>query len=164
VTVNPHGGRRTDSGASVSGISAAPKQREPHAGERRGLPLTSFAVVTVDHVAVTVPRDLEHAVLDWYSETLGLERLEKPEGTRAVGGWFRAGEVELHVTVEGSMRETSGHFGVVVDDFDAALGRLRGAGSVIEPARAIPGRSRCYTRDPAGNQIEILSYEDGSRA
>ena len=126
--------------------------------------MTSFAVLTVDHIAVTAPSNLEDVVLAWYSDTLGLEQLEKPEGTRDAGGWFRAGGVELHVTVEESAPTATGHFGMVVDDFEAAVARLRGAGSVIEPARAIPGRRRCYTRDPAGNRIEILSYEEAARA
>jgi catechol 2,3-dioxygenase-like lactoylglutathione lyase family enzyme len=126
--------------------------------------VTSFAVVTVDHVAVSAPTNLEDVVLDWYSDTLGLERLEKPKGTRPVGGWFRAGQTEVHVSIDGSAPEANSHFGVVVDDFEAAVARLRGAGSVIEPARAIPGRSRCYTRDPAGNRIEILSYDERPRA
>ena len=126
--------------------------------------MTSFAIMTVDHIAVTAPANLEDVVLDWYSETLGLEQLEKPEGTRDAGGWFRAGHVEVHVTIEVSPPEASGHFGVVVDDFEAAVDMLRRAGSVVEPARAIPGRRRCYTRDPAGNRIEILSYEEAARA
>jgi catechol 2,3-dioxygenase-like lactoylglutathione lyase family enzyme len=121
--------------------------------------MTSFSVQTLDHVTVSVPRHLEANVLDWYSVTLGLERLPKPEGTRTSGGWFRAGLSQVHVTVEPQVSGRSGHFGLVVDDFQSAVDRLRRAGSEIEDARTIPGRLRCYTRDPAGNTIEIVCYE-----
>jgi catechol 2,3-dioxygenase-like lactoylglutathione lyase family enzyme len=121
--------------------------------------MTSFSVQTLDHVTVSVPRHLEANVLDWYSVTLGLERLPKPEGTRTSGGWFQAGTSQVHVAVEPQVSERPGHFGVVVDDFQGAVDRLRRAGSEIEDARTIPGRLRCYTRDPAGNTIEIVCYE-----
>ena len=38
--------------------------------------------------------------------------------------------------------------------------RLRGAGCHIEQAGRIPGRRRFYTRDPAGNRLEIITMED----
>jgi catechol 2,3-dioxygenase-like lactoylglutathione lyase family enzyme len=48
-----------------------------------------------------------------------------------------------------------------VDDLDAAIGRLRAAGCHIEQAGEIPGRHRCYTRDPAGNRIEVVRFDEG---
>jgi catechol 2,3-dioxygenase-like lactoylglutathione lyase family enzyme len=112
---------------------------------------------------VTAPSELEEGVLDWYSKTLGLQQLDKPEGTRGAGGWFRAGQVEVHVTIE-QAAQPEGHFGVVVDDFDGAVAHLRRDGCVIEPARPIRGRNRCYTRDPAGNRVEIVFYDKGASA
>jgi catechol 2,3-dioxygenase-like lactoylglutathione lyase family enzyme len=126
--------------------------------------VTPFAIRTVDHVAVTAPSELEGAVVDWYGQTLGLERLAKPPGTRSAGGWFRAGEVEVHVTIEPAESARPGHFGVVVDDFDDAIERLRSSGSAITEAKPIPGRARCYVNDPAGNTIEIVSYNEGASA
>ncbi|MEA2485742.1 MAG: hypothetical protein QOD46_853 [Actinomycetota bacterium] len=121
--------------------------------------MTGVAVQTIDHVTVAAPSELEDAVIEWYSQVLGFERLAKPEGTSSSGAWFRAGNVQLHVTIEPAPPARVGHFGVVVDDLDGAVEQLRAAGSGIEPARTIPGRRRCYTRDPAGNTIEILSYD-----
>jgi catechol 2,3-dioxygenase-like lactoylglutathione lyase family enzyme len=121
-------------------------------------------VRTVDHVTVAAPRPLETAVVEWYAQTLGLERLDKPEGTSSSGAWFRAGAVQIHVTIEPEPAERVGHFGLVVEDFDAVVEHLRATGSDIEAARTIPGRSRCYTRDPAGNKIEILAYDGGPSA
>jgi catechol 2,3-dioxygenase-like lactoylglutathione lyase family enzyme len=121
-------------------------------------------VRAVDHVTVAAPRELEDAVVGWYSDALGLQRLPKPEGTSSSGAWFRAGDSQVHVTIEPELAERVGHFGVVVDDFEVTVEHLRSVGSDIEEARPIPGRSRCYTRDPAGNTIEILSYDGGQGA
>lgn len=97
-------------------------------------------------------------VLEYYRDCLLLERIEKPEGTRPAGGWFRIGERELHLSTDPRNPPREAHFGITVDDFGAAVDRLRAYGAHIEQARQIPGRRRCYTRDPAGNRIEIISY------
>ncbi len=52
------------------------------------------------------------------------------------------------------------HFALAVDDLDAAIQTLRASGCHIEQARPIPGRRRCFTRDPAGNRIELLAYDE----
>jgi catechol 2,3-dioxygenase-like lactoylglutathione lyase family enzyme len=122
------------------------------------------AVQTIDHVTVAAPSELEDAVIEWYSQVLGFERLAKPEGTSGAGAWFRAGEVQLHITIEPAPVDRAGHFGVVVDDLDRAVEQVQAAGSDIASARTIPGRRRCYTRDPAGNTIEILSYDGAAGA
>jgi catechol 2,3-dioxygenase-like lactoylglutathione lyase family enzyme len=122
--------------------------------------VTPFAVRTVDHVAVSAPKELEGEVVDWYERVLGLERLAKPEGTRSAGAWFRAGEVQIHITIERDLTLGSGHFGVAVHDLDDAVERLRSSGSTIKDAKPIPGRRRFYANDPAGNTIEIVCYDE----
>jgi hypothetical protein len=42
------------------------------------------------------------------------------------------------------------------------IDRLRDAKCHIEQARPIPGRHRLFTRDPAGNSIEIVSVQEES--
>ena len=121
--------------------------------------------MALDHVAVTTPVELEAEVVEWYGDCLGLERIEKPEGARPAGAWFSAGGREIHVSVDEHNPPKHAHFGLVVDDLDALVQRLREAGVHIEQARPITGRRRLYTRDPAGNRIELASYvgaaEDG---
>ncbi len=118
-----------------------------------------FRVTKIDHVTVTTPEELEEEVVAYYRDTLGLEAIEKPAGTRARGGWFRAGDAQLHVTVDPQNPAQTPHFCLEVDDFDEVVTRLRSAGRHIEQASAIPGRRRFFTRDPASNRIEIMSYE-----
>lgn len=116
----------------------------------------SFRIVSLDHITVTTPATLEQAVVAWYRELLGLEELDKPEGTRPQGAWFRLGDQQLHISIDEHNPHKSAHFGVVVDDFDRVVERLRAMGCHIEQAREIAGRRRCFTRDPAGNGVEIV--------
>ena len=120
---------------------------------------SSFEVVGLDHVNVTAPEDLEDEVLDWYATCLGLERMAKPTGTRPQGAWFRMGHGELHVSRDEQNPHRTAHFGIVVSDFDAAIQRLRASGCHIEQASPIPGRRRFFTRDPAGNRVEVVAFE-----
>ena len=119
---------------------------------------TDFKVLGVNHVTVTAPDDLEHETLEWYETCLGLEPLEKPEGARERGGWFKAGEHEVHVSIDEHNPHHAAHFALVVTDFDAVVSRLRDANCHIEQALPIPGRKRCFVRDPAGNRVELMAY------
>ena len=120
---------------------------------------SGFEVLAVDHVQVTAPEELIEETCAWYANCLGLEQMAKPEGTRPVGSWFKAGEQEVHVSVDEHNPHKTAHFGMVVNDFGSMIERLRGAGCHIEQASEIPGRHRCYTRDPAGNRIELVQFE-----
>jgi catechol 2,3-dioxygenase-like lactoylglutathione lyase family enzyme len=117
--------------------------------------VTDFKIIGVDHVDVTAPEELMDDVLVWYSDVLGLPVIDKPEHTRPGGGWFQAGPQEVHVSLDAHNPHKTAHFGLVVDDWPIVVERLRAAGCHIEQASTIPGRHRCYTRDPAGNRIEI---------
>jgi catechol 2,3-dioxygenase-like lactoylglutathione lyase family enzyme len=119
-----------------------------------------FDILGIDHVTVTAPDELMEETLAWYRDTLGLVQLDKPEGTRPVGAWFSVGGHELHVSQDPHNPPRTAHFGIVVSDFDAAIDKLRSAGHHIEQATEIPGRQRFYTRDPAGNRIEIAHFEE----
>ena len=125
-------------------------------GEARGREPSVFGI---DHVNVTAPEELLEEVVAWYADVLGLARLEQPEGARP-GAWFLVGEQQVHVSIDPHNPPKTAHFGVVVDDFEGSVSRLRAAGCHIEQAEAIPGRDRCYTRDPSGNLIEISSPDE----
>ena len=125
--------------------------------------MTRGRVVRLDHVNVTTPEELEDDVLTWYREVLGLEPVGKPEGTRSAGAWFAAGDAQVHVSVDPHNPPKTAHLALEVDDCAAVVERLRVAGCHVEQATEIPGRRRCYTRDPAGNRVEILAYEQGGR-
>ena len=118
----------------------------------------SFRVLSLDHITVTTPELLERDVVSWYRDVLGLEEMTKPEGSRPQGAWFQLGDQELHVLIDEHNPHKAAHFGLVVDDFDRVVERLRAGGCHIEQAREIVGRRRCFTRDPAGNGVEIICF------
>ena len=122
-----------------------------------------FIFVALDHVNVTTPEELEEEVVSWYVDCLGLEQLEKPGGTSASGAWFRAGDHEVHISIDEHNPPRVAHFGIVVDNYTAVIDQLRAARCHIEHAREIPGRHRFFTRDPAGNRIEIISFDSGQQ-
>jgi catechol 2,3-dioxygenase-like lactoylglutathione lyase family enzyme len=116
-------------------------------------------VLSLEHVTITTPEELEEEVISWYVEVIGLERVEKLEGARSGGGWFQAGEQQVHLLIDPHNPPKNAHFCLRVADFESFVGRLRTSGCHIEQARQIPGRKRCFTRDPAGNSIELVSFE-----
>jgi catechol 2,3-dioxygenase-like lactoylglutathione lyase family enzyme len=124
--------------------------------------MASSRVVGLEHVTVTTPEELEQEVLDWYEQTLGLERVPKPEGAQAGGGWFIAGDQQVHLLIDPHNPPKNAHFCLRVDDFDDFVATLRSNRCHIEQARAVPGRRRCFTRDPAGNSIEIIALDGAS--
>lgn len=118
-----------------------------------------FSIGRLDHVHITTPEELEGEVIAWYETTLGLTRISKPEGTQPRGAWFSVGEQEVHVSRDEHNPPHLSHFGLEVDDLQAVVATLRTAGCHIEQATDIPGRKRFYTRDPAGNRIELLAKD-----
>jgi hypothetical protein len=53
------------------------------------------------------------------------------------------------------------HLAVVVDDFDAAVEALRGAGFPVERGREHWGAPRAKTTGPGGNQVELMAFPPG---
>ena len=123
-------------------------------------------ITTIDHVNITVPAALEDATRDYYRTVLGLEEIPKPERLRHRGGaWFRAGPVELHVSVDaeaaGTNADSRRHVCYRVADLAAAETEIRRrGGEIIADTQPIPGFVRFYLRDPAGNRIEIAQRMD----
>ena len=120
--------------------------------------MAEFSVRALDHVTVTTPEELAADVLAWYGSILELDRIDKPEGASREGGWFRVGDLELHVSLDEHNPPPRAHFGLEVDEHQAVVERLRAANCHIEQARPLAGRRRFFTRDPAGNRVEIVSY------
>ncbi len=122
--------------------------------------MPEFQFQGVDHVNITAPEELMDDVCRWYEDILGLRRLPKPETVSDSGCWFAAGRQEVHVSVDPHNPPHRAHFGLVTGDFASVVEALRRAGCHLEQARVIPGRHRFYTRDPAGNRIEITTIDE----
>jgi catechol 2,3-dioxygenase-like lactoylglutathione lyase family enzyme len=123
----------------------------------------ALRITRVDHVQITVPREVEGAALQFYGDVLGLERIPKPpEAAKRGGAWFRLGAVQVHVSVENvdaAQRESRRHVCYAVDNLDEARSALQSAGvAILEDPRPEPGLSRFYVFDPGGNRIEIAAF------
>ncbi len=115
-------------------------------------------VLGIEHVTVTTPEELVEEVQRWYEDTLGLTVVANPNGSR--GGRFQVGSQELHLLIDPHNPPKTAHFSLQVEDFEESVASLRARGCHIEQASEIPGRKRCFTRDPAGNSIEIVALEE----
>lgn len=116
-------------------------------------------VVTLHHVNVTVPSELEQQAKEFYGDVLGLERVPKPGGSRPAGAWYQIGPNQLHLSVENENGGplSSRHICFAVSDLTATENKFRGAGvEIIPDPRPTEGNPRFYVRDPAGNLLEIV--------
>jgi catechol 2,3-dioxygenase-like lactoylglutathione lyase family enzyme len=115
--------------------------------------------VRLHHVNIVVRPGETDQLVGFYTEVLGLRATDKPaEGTSPGGAWFDISDShQLHISerVDAVMHDDM-HFGLVVDDFDAALARLDAAGAPWQPQADLFGGRRGSTRDPLGHRIELL--------
>jgi catechol 2,3-dioxygenase-like lactoylglutathione lyase family enzyme len=111
------------------------------------------------HVNIVVRPGETERLVDFYTEVLRMRRTDKPvEGTSPGGAWFDiSASNQLHISERSdAVMHDDMHFGLVVDDFDAALRRLEAAGAPWKPQADLFGGRRGSTRDPLGNRIELL--------
>jgi len=116
----------------------------------------------VDHVSFAVS-DLERSRA-FYEGVLGLEPVPRPE-LGFPGAWYRAGSTEVHLVggpaaaaaVGGASRTLTplaNHAAFAVDDYAAALARLRDRG--LEVVETSAERGQLWVQDPDGNVIELI--------
>jgi catechol 2,3-dioxygenase-like lactoylglutathione lyase family enzyme len=111
------------------------------------------------HVNIVVRPGQTAELVGFYTDVLGLRRVDKPvEGTSPGGAWFDINDSnQLHISErDDAVMHDDMHFGLVADDFDAMLARLEVAGASWQPQADLFGGRRGSTRDPLGNRIELL--------
>jgi undecaprenyl diphosphate synthase len=115
-------------------------------------------VTRLHHVNVVVPPGATERVVPFYADVLGLTRVAKPRtGVAPAGAWFDLPDgTQVHVSERDGESHPDPHFGLVVEDLDAALTRLRAAGAQWAEQADLFGGRRGFTRDPAGNRVELL--------
>jgi lactoylglutathione lyase len=112
------------------------------------MPLPRPRLVGINHVALEVG-DLDEA-LDFYGRVFELSLRGRSSGMAFVdiGDQFIA-------LAEGRSQppDSERHFGLVVDDREAARSALQQAGAEI-----VPGRGLTFL-DPWGNQVQVVQYD-----
>jgi catechol 2,3-dioxygenase-like lactoylglutathione lyase family enzyme len=93
----------------------------------------------------------------FYGELLGLEPAPRPADMSRAGCWFRLGEIELHLSLEGETdnARSKRHVAFEVNDLDGLRTRLVAAGVPLEEGKPLSGVRRFFGRDPAGNRLEF---------
>src|SRR3954453_11893896 len=98
----------------------------------------------IHHVNVVVPPGGTGDVVAFYAGVLGLTQVAKPtEGVAQSGAWFDIDDrSQVHVSERDGAVHPQSHFGLVIDDFDAVLARLREAGAPWEDQADLFGGRR----------------------
>ncbi|QIN78175.1 VOC family protein [Rubrobacter marinus] len=110
-------------------------------------------------------RDLDESVR-FYSGLFGMEEIPAPGFPYPVR-WLRVGDLQLHLFLSEEQAPRAHHFGLDVDDFEAAYEKARGLGAVVgegyfSKVYELPdGAAQLYLRDPAGNMVEV-NWPDAS--
>ena len=111
----------------------------------------------LQHANVVIPNGSTETVAPFYETVLGLRRIPKPAALDPRGAWFDIdGYAQLHLSERDGDRHPDSHVGLVVDDFAATLARIADAGAPWTEQEDVFGGRRGFTRDPAGNRVEIL--------
>jgi catechol 2,3-dioxygenase-like lactoylglutathione lyase family enzyme len=100
------------------------------------------------------------AAKKFYHDVLGLDLL-MDHGWIATYGSPESMQVQISFASQGGSDTPTPDLSIEVDDVDAALEGMRGAGFPIEygPADEPWGVRRFYVRDPFGKLINILAHE-----
>jgi catechol 2,3-dioxygenase-like lactoylglutathione lyase family enzyme len=114
-------------------------------------------VPRLHHVNVTCRPDETETVAAFYRDVLRLAPVEKAAGTDPSGAWFTIDATsQVHVSERDASVHRDAHFALEVDDFSGVVDRLRRGGHEWQTAPPVFGGGRGFTRDPAGNRIEVL--------
>lgn len=111
----------------------------------------------LQHVSLeTRPSAAEPELAFW--ALLGFVEVEPPPGLRGGVRWVQRDGTQVHLLLtDDPVAPPAGHAAVVVDDYDATLGRLRAAGHDPQPTTEHWGAPRAFVRTPGGHRVELMS-------
>ena len=117
-----------------------------------------MTVIGVHHVQLAMPADGEDDARRFYSGLLEIPEVQKPaELAKRGGAWFETSVVRVHLGVEADFRPAKkAHPGLLVQNLDSLVMRLRDAGYVVAGAEPMAGYNHVYVYDPFGNRLELL--------
>ena len=110
----------------------------------------------LQHVSIEIaPDEVESLVEFW--RLLGFERVESPEALGGYVTWLERRGTQIHLihTEDGTV-PVLGHTAVVVDDFEATLERVAGAGHEVAETRQLWAARRAFAVGPGGHRVELM--------
>lgn len=127
--------------------------------------MTRPRILSIQHIALTVPSARLDEARRFYTDVLGLEERVRPEAELGRPGiWYQIGALELHIEARdgGPAQDADHHPALVVDDLAGLRTLLENNSIEIIEAQPLSDRERFFCRDPFGNRLEFLT-EPGSR-
>jgi catechol 2,3-dioxygenase-like lactoylglutathione lyase family enzyme len=114
-------------------------------------------ILDIDHIQIAAPKGCEPEARRFFGGLLKLEEIEKPEPLKSRGGcWFRVGQRQLHIGVEGDFRPaTKAHPAFSVDNLDELFNSLTAACVLCKWDTTVSGLRRFFAEDPWGNRLEF---------
>lgn len=116
----------------------------------------------IQHCSLVV-QNLERAAA-FYRDVLGLTEIQIPSTFKPAGlnvRWFRLGSQQIHILLGNENQPNSQHhMALQVDDAQAARVWMKEKDIDIEETILIPNADRFFVRDPDGNLIEIIEWEE----
>jgi catechol 2,3-dioxygenase-like lactoylglutathione lyase family enzyme len=111
----------------------------------------------LQHVSIEVrPDQLDACVAFW--ALLGFEQVTPPGELAERFTWVEREGTQIHLMPFDAPNTTvNGHAAVVVEDYEGTLAALRERGFELQPGSNAWGAPRTFTRDPAGNHVELMS-------
>ena len=111
----------------------------------------------LQHVTVEVrPEQVDDCVAFW--ELLGFTRVTPPGELRDRFMWMERDGTQIHLMpIEDPVTTARGHAAVVVEDYGRVLAELRRRGFSVREGSNAWDAPRWFTRDPAGNHVELMS-------
>ena len=111
----------------------------------------------LQHVTLEVRPDQVDDCLRFWS-VLGFERVEPPPLLRDRFVWVARGVTQIHLMpLDDPVATKQGHCAVVVDDYDAAREAIEALGAQTRDGTNAWDAPRFFVRDPAGNNVEVMS-------
>jgi catechol 2,3-dioxygenase-like lactoylglutathione lyase family enzyme len=119
-----------------------------------------FTFKKIDHIQLAAPKGCERIAREFFSGTLGLTEVEKPEELKKRGGvWFEFGNYQLHIGVEEPFSPAKkAHPAFVVENIEELKANLKEKNVDFKEDGNLPGADRIFLDDPFGNRLEILAW------
>ena len=113
--------------------------------------------MTLQHVTIEV-RDADVAACVDFYRLLGFERVEPPPSLADTATWVERDGMQVHLLrTDEPVVPPQAHHAVVVDDYEATVDALRGAGFEPDARREHWGSPRGFVRNPAGHRVELMA-------
>ena len=115
----------------------------------------------IQHVTRQIAPSKLQACVEFYA-MLGFVQVPVPPGIAGRTLWLERRQTQVHLMPVEGAGPAPGHVGILVDDYEVTVERLRDAGHAVDPRREHWGSPRSYVHDPFGNLVELMACAPGA--